>query len=83
MRRQAILVVLTRVGRAPIRMMQEAGLGTASVERHRERGERQVPVIDRADRPSDDQAGEEIEDGGGPAGGLMTTSSPGGPAGAG
>jgi hypothetical protein len=43
-------------------MMQQPGLGTASVERHGERRERQVPIIDRADRPPDDEAGEEIED---------------------
>jgi hypothetical protein len=43
-------------------MMDQPGLGTPAGERCRERGQRQVPVIDRADRPPDDEAGEEIED---------------------
>ena len=44
--------------------MQQPGLGTASVQRRGERGEGQVPVMDRADRPADDKSGEEVEDGG-------------------
>src|SRR5262245_1566298 len=48
--RQAILIVVTRVRRPPIGMMQQPGLGTAAIERHRERGEGQMATIQRADR---------------------------------
>ena len=62
MHSQAILIVVTRVRRPPIGMMQQPGLGTAAIERHRERGEGQMAIIHRADRPTDDAAGEQIQD---------------------
>ena len=64
LRGQAILVVLTGIRGSAIRVMEQPRLRTPAIQRHRQRGERQMPVVDRADRPPDDEPREEIEDGG-------------------
>src|SRR5262245_24035864 len=42
------LVVLARVGAALVRMVEQPGLGTAPLQRHLERFDGQMPIIDRA-----------------------------------
>jgi hypothetical protein len=41
--------------------MQETDLRTSPLERHIEGLQRQMPVVDRADRPPDDEPREQIE----------------------
>ncbi len=57
------LVVPARVGAALIRVMQQAGLGAAALDRHRQGLQGEMPVIHRTDRPADDEARKEIQDG--------------------
>ena len=42
-------------------MVQQSGLGTATVDRHLERLQRQSPIIHGADRPTDDESGIRVE----------------------
>ena len=56
------LVVLARVRAALVGVMQQAGVRTAALQRHLERLDRQVPIVDRADGPADDEPREQIED---------------------
>ena len=56
------LVVLARVGAALVGVMQQPGLGAAALQRHLERLDRQVPIVDGADGPADDEPREQIED---------------------
>ena len=44
-------------------MVQQPGVGAAALQRHLERLDCQVPIIHRADRPADDEPGEQIQDG--------------------
>ena len=56
-----VLVVLAGVGTPLIGMMEEPRVRAAALERHLERPDRQVSVVDRADRPADDEAQIQIE----------------------
>ena len=55
------LVVLAGVGAATIRVVQEPGLGTATLHRHLERLQREASIVDGADRPAHDEARKQIE----------------------
>ena len=66
------LVILTRVGAALIGAMQQTGLGTAALEGHLEGLQGEMPVFDGTDRPANDEAREEVQDGGQTAGAAAT-----------
>ena len=57
-----VLVVLARVRAALVGVVQQTAVGTAPLQRHLERLDRQMPVVHRADRPADDEPREQIED---------------------
>jgi len=42
--------------------MQQSVVGTTTLQRRLQRSKGQVPIIDRADCPADDEAREQIED---------------------
>ena len=56
------LVVFARVGAALVGVVQQPELRTPPLERHVERFQRQVSIVDRADGPADDEARKQIED---------------------
>src|SRR5712692_9679489 len=55
------LIVLARVGASLVRVVQQAGIGATPLQRHLERFDRQVPVVDGADRPAHDEAREQVK----------------------
>jgi hypothetical protein len=54
LRGQSALVVLARVRAALIGVLEQPGLGRASFDRHLERFDREMPVVDRTDGPPDE-----------------------------
>src|SRR6266849_3522877 len=56
------LVILTGIRTAAIGVMQQTRIGAPTLQRHLERLDRQVAIIDRADRPPHDEPGEQVED---------------------
>ncbi len=55
------LVILAGVGAALVGVVDEAGSRASAAQRHVERLDDQVPVVDGADRPADDEAGVEVD----------------------
>jgi hypothetical protein len=55
------LIVLTRIRAALVRVMEQSGVRTSPLQRHAERGQREVPVIHGADGPPDDEPREQIK----------------------
>src|SRR5712692_7085546 len=55
------LIVLARVGASLVGMVQQTGIGAASLQRHFEGFDRQVPVVDGADRPAHDESREQVK----------------------
>ena len=56
------MVVVARVGAPAIRVMQQAGAGSAARQRRLEGLDGQMPVVHRTQRPADEEAGVEVED---------------------
>ena len=61
-RGERLSVVLARVGAALVGVMQQARVGAAPSQRLLERSTRQVPIVDRAHRPADDEPRVQVED---------------------
>src|SRR6266700_4535174 len=57
-----LLVVLAGVRAALVGVMEQAHPGAPTAQRLVERRDGEVPVVDRADRPPDDQPGVEVDD---------------------
>src|SRR2546425_6537208 len=55
------LIVLARVGASLVRVVQQAGIGATPLQRHLERFDRQVPVVDGTDRPAHDESREQVK----------------------
>jgi hypothetical protein len=55
-------IVLARVRAALVRVMEQARLRASSFQGHVQRAERQVPIVDRAQRPADHESRVEVED---------------------
>src|SRR5439155_4094502 len=55
------LVVFARVRAALVRVMQQSALRAAPLHRHREGLDREMAIVDGADRPAHDEAGEQIQ----------------------
>ena len=62
MRLEDCLVVLARVGAALIRVVEEPGRGASTTERHVERPDGEVPIVDSAQGPTHDEARVQVED---------------------
>ena len=56
-------IVFAGVGAALVGVVQQARLRAAPLQRHVERPQREMPVVDGAQRPADDEARVEIQDG--------------------
>src|SRR3954451_8946684 len=56
------LIVLARIGAALVRVVQQPSLGTPALDRHLERLDREMPVVDRAHGPADDIPRVQIQD---------------------
>src|SRR6266545_5335357 len=56
------LVVLARVGGPLVRVVEQADLGTAPLDGHLERGDGEVAVVHRRQRPADDELRIQVED---------------------
>ena len=63
-RLEEVLIVLTGVRAALVRVMQQPDRRPPALQRHLERLDRQMSVVDRADGPPHDEPREQIEDGG-------------------
>jgi hypothetical protein len=50
------VVVLARVRAALVGMMQQSDVRTSPLQRHLERFDRQMPIVDRTDRPAYDES---------------------------
>src|SRR6266571_687643 len=55
-------IVLAGVSASLVGVVQQAGVWTAPLQRHLERLDRQVPVVDGADRPAHDEPREQVQD---------------------
>ena len=56
LRFEDFLVVLARVRAALVGMMQQPDVRTSPLPRHLERFDRQMPIVDRTDRPAHDES---------------------------
>ena len=50
-----VLIIFAGIRAPLVRMMEQPELRTASLQRHLERLDRQVPIVHRADRPADNE----------------------------
>ncbi len=57
-------VVLAGVRTPLVGVMEQARLGAAAEERHVQGSDNQIPVVDRAERPADNDSGEQVQDDG-------------------
>ena len=59
-----VLVVLARVGAALIGVVHQPGIGTPTSQRHLECPNHELPIVDGGERPTDDEARVQVDDGG-------------------
>src|SRR3954470_24777672 len=60
--REPVLIVVTRVRRSLVGVMEQPEARCPALQRHLERLDREMAIVDGADGPADDEPGKQVQD---------------------